>query len=69
MTNATNAAPLYTPAAGDADQYNELGEPSSDAGPGAAPNSDRNTCAHGFWVQGGIQTCPNGCPQTPIVDR
>lgn len=29
--------PFYTTAAGDADRYNELGEPRGDAGPGAAP--------------------------------
>jgi hypothetical protein len=31
------AEPFYTPAAGDADQYNEHGHPRGDAGPGSAP--------------------------------
>jgi hypothetical protein len=25
---------------------------------------ERNKCVHGFWIQGGIETCPDGCTRT-----
>lgn len=25
---------------------------------------ERNKCVHGFWIQGGIETCPDGCTKT-----
>lgn len=27
----------------------------------------KTKCEHGFWVEGGVETCPTGCPQSSTV--